>query len=77
MYSSGVKNFKIEELREAVVSILSKTRAEQAYLFGSHARGSADAYSDVDLVIVSETDRPFVERFRDFFEILEISPVPV
>jgi predicted nucleotidyltransferase len=32
-------------------------------VFGSHARGEADAYSDIDVIVVAATDRPPVERF--------------
>jgi len=37
---------------------------ETAYLLGSRARG--DAHSDIDLLIVAPSRRPFVERFRDY-----------
>jgi predicted nucleotidyltransferase len=33
-------------------------------VFGSVARGEPDAHSDLDLVIVAPTTRPFFERFR-------------
>jgi len=38
--------------------------AKQIWLFGSHARGEADEDSDVDLVVIQETDQPFFERMR-------------
>lgn len=40
--------------------------ALKAIVFGSVARGEADDWSDLDLVIVADTPRPFLERFRDF-----------
>ena len=39
---------------------------DAAYLFGSWGRGEADRYSDIDLIVVANSARPFVERFRDF-----------
>ncbi len=43
---------------------LERAGAERAVAFGSYARGTADAWSDLDLVVVMETDlRPF-ERAR-------------
>lgn len=48
--------------------------AQRAVLFGSYARGTADAASDLDLLIVCETERAFLERFRLFPEILEAFP---
>ena len=41
-------------------------RARKAIVFGSVARGDADEWSDLDLVIVADTCRPFLERYRDF-----------
>ena len=45
-----------------------------AYLFGSYARGDADRYSDLDLLIIQNTERPFLERFRDFGAVFELGP---
>lgn len=41
-------------------------RARKAIVFGSVARGDADEWSDLDLVIVADTARPFLDRYRDF-----------
>lgn len=46
--------------------LLTEHRAEAAYLFGSHARGEADSYSDIDCIIVGPTERPPVDRFHDY-----------
>lgn len=35
---------------------------EKIILFGSYAKGDADEFSDLDLIIVKETDQPFVRR---------------
>ncbi len=43
-------------------------------MFGSYARGGADAWSDVDLVVVMPTDRPFVERPLDLTDVLDALP---
>jgi predicted nucleotidyltransferase len=39
--------------------------AQQIYLFGSYARGEADADSDVDLVVIKNTALPFLDRLRE------------
>ena len=49
-------------------------RAEQAILFGSVARGEADEWSDLDLLIVARTSRPFFERFKDFRGLYDVWP---
>lgn len=50
----------------ALRPLLEHHGAQQAYLFGSHARGDADRHSDIDVLIVTPTERPPVERFRDY-----------
>ena len=43
-------------------------------MFGSIARGEADEWSDLDLVVVAETERTFFERHRDFGDLYEVWP---
>ena len=43
-------------------------------MFGSVARGEADEWSDLDLVVIAESDRTFFERFRDFDGLYEVWP---
>lgn len=45
-----------------IIQGLRRYAPEKAILFGSFARGDYHAGSDVDLLIVKHTDRPFVER---------------
>lgn len=42
-----------EVVRRAIERLHPKVRVHQAILFGSHARGEADPWSDVDLAVVS------------------------
>ncbi len=42
-----------EIIKKAIEYLLRKIRVSQAVLFGSHARGEADQWSDVDLAVVS------------------------
>jgi predicted nucleotidyltransferase len=48
--------------------------ARKAIVFGSVARGEADGWSDLDLVIVAETAWPFLERFKDFAGLYDVWP---
>ena len=50
---------------EEIVAILKPYAPERIILFGSRARGEADAYSDYDLMVIKRTDRPFLDRWRD------------
>ena len=50
----------------ALRPLLDARGAHAAWIFGSHARGTAGADSDIDLIVVAPTERPFVDRFRDY-----------
>jgi len=50
----------------ALLPLLREHGARAAYLFGSHARGEADAASDIDCIVVAPSVRESVERFRDY-----------
>ncbi|PYT08548.1 MAG: hypothetical protein DMF49_04930 [Acidobacteria bacterium] len=51
-----------DELFRKIRECLAGTGVMRAILFGSYARGQADSVSDVDLVLIERTDRPFTER---------------
>ena len=57
---------QIDGFLGALRPLLDAQRAHAAWIFGSHARGTASAESDLDLIVVAPTDRPSVERFRDY-----------
>ena len=50
---------------DEIVAILKPYDPERIILFGSRARGEADAYSDYDILVLKRTDRPFLDRLRD------------
>jgi predicted nucleotidyltransferase len=62
----------LDELRRRVAPHVRRARTVIA--FGSVARGEADAWSDLDLIIVADTTRPFFERFKDFAGLYEVWP---
>lgn len=49
--------------------------ADRAVAFGSYARGVADAWSDLDLAVVIETDLPRLERGRLLCDLYDALPV--
>lgn len=57
--------------------LLDAQGAHAAWIFGSCARGTASAESDIDLIVVAPTDRPFVERFRDYLPVIANAGVGV
>jgi predicted nucleotidyltransferase len=55
-----------QDVRALVEAIVEAAHPLRVILFGSHARGSADADSDVDLLIVqSEADAVHRSRWRE------------
>ena len=57
--------------------LLDAQGAHAAWIFGSHARGTAGADSDVDVIVVAPTGRPFVDRFRDYLPAIAAAGVGV
>ena len=39
-------------------------------IFGSYARGRADLFTDLDVLVIMDTDRPFIERQHELYELL-------
>ena len=58
----------LESIRDALQPILEGKGARLAVLFGSHARGTADARSDVDLIIVDDQPLRYLDRIGKYFD---------
>ena len=56
----------LNDIRASLGPVLRRGRAIKAIVFGSYARGAADEYSDLDLIVVVETTLPFFERYKEF-----------
>ena len=59
----------IAQIRESLAPLMARAGARKAVVFGSYARGNADMYSDLDIIIVHDTDKGFFDRASDFSEI--------
>lgn len=57
----------IDRIREAAIASFSRFRPRKILLFGSHARGDADGESDIDLIVVYETDKRFLDRLEELY----------
>ena len=62
------------EIKEVARRIGQETGAEAVVLFGSHARGQAGMHSDVDLLVIAESDLPRHKRSRQLH--LMFKPYP-
>ncbi len=60
MALSTAKNISTDEIVKIIVGGYGPV--EKIILFGSAARGEADEYSDLDIIIIKKTDKPFVAR---------------
>ena len=62
----------LDHIRETFDPVLRLGGAKKAIVFGSYARGDADRYSDLDIVIVAETDKTFFKRHEDFSGVYKV-----
>ncbi len=54
-----------------LVDELKGLGAQLIVLFGSYARGRRDLFTDLDLLVVMESDLPFVERLASLYTRLQ------
>ena len=55
----------MREIAERLRPIFERHRVRRAIVFGSLARGDASRRSDLDLIVVQETDKRFLDRYDD------------
>ena len=53
---------------DSILKGLAEYGAERAILFGSAARGDADEWSDIDLIVIKQTDKRFLDRLADLID---------
>ena len=63
-----------QAIKRVAVFLGSVANASQVILFGSHARGEAEESSDVDIMIVAESDLPRFKRSRSLYKMLRPYP---
>ena len=54
----------MEKSLASLLDTLKKYRPHKIILFGSAARGEADAQSDLDLIVIKDTRESFIERLE-------------
>ncbi len=58
-------------MRALVDQIVRRFKPERVILFGSHAAGTADEGSDVDLLVVMETSEPVLRQAATIYRALD------
>lgn len=62
---------KIKKEIQRIKKILPRLNIEKAILFGSAARGEIGIYSDIDLIIIMNTELKFLDRLDKFYRKLK------
>jgi len=60
-----------DELSRMIDVIIRQYKPIKIILFGSLAEGSINDLSDIDLVVIKDTDKSFYERLKQVVEIAE------
>lgn len=66
-----------QAVQEVVEVIRDRYKPEKIILFGSRIWGEADEESDLDILIIKETDKREVERIREVSRLLRPRLLPV
>lgn len=64
----------LAEIEEVAKRIGCAANAEAVILFGSHARGEASENSDVDFLVIAESDLPRFKRSRELHKLFKPYP---
>jgi len=64
----------IDEIKHVATRIGVEANAERVILFGSYARGEANDSSDVDLLIIAQSDLPRFKRSRELYKLFRPYP---
>jgi predicted nucleotidyltransferase len=72
-FKIGLKDERLKRLQEElerIIPILIHSGVKKIILFGSLAKGNIHKGSDIDLIIVKETDKRFVDRLEELYSLI-------
>ncbi len=55
------------DLKHHIISDLAEFNPEKIILFGSCARGDLDDESDIDIIVVYQTEKKFMDRLEELY----------
>lgn len=70
-YTSPMTNTLFQELQRIVSVLQTQYHPTKIILFGSTATGRYDPDSDLDLVVIKETDKRFYDRIGDVLRLVK------
>lgn len=59
-------------LHEAVARLSRLGNVRRVSLFGSYGRGRADLFTDLDILVIMETSKPFLQRIAELYSLLAL-----
>jgi len=62
----------VRKIKEMLSPVFVENKIKKAVLFGSFSKRSQTRKSDLDLMIITETDKRFFDRYEQFDKIHEI-----
>ena len=66
-----------KEIRNLIDRIVTRIQPQKVIIFGSYAKDTATSKSDLDILVIKETELPMANRADDLKPILSNSLVPV
>jgi len=66
-----------EQINEVVEKIVINVNPEKIYLFGSYANGKPTVDSDLDLLVIKDTDAPIYKRNTEVKKYLRGMKIPL
>ena len=55
------------DFKHHIISDLAEFNPEKIILFGSYARGNWDEESDIDIIVVYQTEKKFMDRLEELY----------
>lgn len=68
LFGLSIEQFE-QELRQRLAG-----RVKNAFFFGSYARKELHRFSDIDLILIKETEELFTKRPIEFEDLLDLNP---
>lgn len=64
----------VELLKNSIEKVIAElqNKVEKISIFGSYPRRRSDLFSDLDILILMKTDKPFLERLKEIYSLLAL-----